>query len=171
MTRCLGEKAFLMLSAGGGNSGQRLHLKTCELCSERYERVVRELEVIASTLRQEPPAGAPMNRPILVLYKAAPIVAALLFAVVLIWGESRLLHSNLSQPSAQLAANDLSDLIEQVSEALFPAEALGQTEFAPAGSDLVSVQNALGENCSAYCLQLLARLIIDPKPTSEVINP
>ena len=86
MTRCLGEKAFLMLSAGGGSGEQRLHVKTCELCSERYKRVARELDGIASKLREEPPADAPMNRPIPLLYKATPIAAAILFAAVLIWG-------------------------------------------------------------------------------------
>jgi hypothetical protein len=156
-----------MLSAGGGNSEQRLHVETCELCSERYERLGRELELITSALRQEPPGGAPINRPICLLYKAAPIVAALSFAVILIWGESRFVRSNLSQPSAQLAANDMSDFIEQVSEALFPAEALGQTEGAPADSDLVSVQNALGEDCSADCQELFADLINERKATSR----
>ena len=166
MTRCLGEKAFLMLSAGGGSSEQRLHVETCELCNGRYELVARELDVIASTLRQEPPADAPMNRPIPLLYKATPIAAALLFAAVLIWGESRLWHSNLSQSSAQVAANDMSDFIEQVSEALFPAEALGQTEVTSASSDLVSIQNALGENCSADCQELFAGLINERKASS-----
>ena len=166
MTRCLGEKAFLKLSAGGGSCEQRLHVETCALCSERYERVARELDVIASTLRDEPPADAPTNRPVLLLYKAMPIAAALLFATVLIWGESRLWHADLSQPSARPAANDMSEVIEQVSEALFPAEAFGQTEVTSAGSDLVSIQNALGENCSADCQELFASLINERKASS-----
>ena len=166
MTRCLGEKAFLMLSAGAGSSEQRLHVQTCELCSERYELVARELDVIASTLRQEPSADTPMNGPIPVLYKVTPIAAALLFATVLIWGESRLWHSNLSQPSERPAANDMSEVIEQVSEALFPAEAFGQTEVTSTGSDLVSIQNALGENCSADCQELFAGLINERKASS-----
>jgi hypothetical protein len=166
MTRCLGEKAFLMLGAGGVSSEQRSHLETCALCSERYERVVRELELIASALRHEPPVETPMSRPIGLLYKAAPLVAALLFAAVLIWGESRLLRSDPSQTSAQLAANDVTDLIEQVSEALFPAEALGHTAATSAGADLVSVQNALGENCSADCQELFASLTHERKATS-----
>jgi hypothetical protein len=167
MTGCLGEKAFLMLSAGDGSSEQRLHLKTCELCSELYERVVRELELIASALRREPLIETPMSRPLGLLYKAAPLAAALLFAAVLIWGESRLLRSDPSQTSAQLAANDVTDLIEQVSEALFPAEALGHTAATSAGADLVSVQNALGENCSADCQDLLAGLTYERKATSS----
>jgi len=166
MNRCLGEKAFLMLSAGGENSEQRLHLKTCALCSERYERVAQELELITSTLRQDPPVGTQISRPIPVLYRAAPVIAAVLFAVALIWGESRFLHSNLPESSEQLASSDWSQLLEQVSEALFPAEALSQTEVTPAGSDLVSVQNALGENCSSDCQELFAGLINERKTTS-----
>jgi hypothetical protein len=167
MTRCLGEKAFLMLSAGDGSSEQRLHLETCALCSERYERVAQELELITSMLRQDPPAGAQISRPIPVLYRAAPVIAAALFAVALIWGESRFLHSNLPESSEQLASSDWSQLLEQVSEALFPAEALSQPEVTPAGSDLVSVQNALGENCSADCRELFAGLTNERKATSS----
>ena len=140
MTRCLREKTLLLLSAGGGDSAQRLHLKTCELCAERYRRMAQELELITSTLRQDPPVGAQIGRPIPVLYRAAPVIAAVLFAVALIWGEDRFLHSNLPESSAQLASSDWSQLLEQVSEALFPGEALSQTEVTPAGSDLVSVK-------------------------------
>jgi hypothetical protein len=165
MTRCLGEKAFEMLSAGGGSTEQRLHVETCALCGERYERVARKLDMIASALRQEPPTDAPMNRPVRLLYKAIPVAAALLFAALLFWGESRLWHSNLSTPSAQLATNDLSEFIEQASEALFPAEALGQTEVTPPDSDFVFLQNALGEDCSNDCQELFAGLANERKAT------
>lgn len=170
MTRCLREKTLLLLSAGGGDSVQRLHLRTCEFCSERYGKMAQELELITSTLRQDPPVGAQIGRPIPVLYRAAPIIAAVLFAMALIWGESRFLHSNLPESSEQLASSDWSQLLEQVSEALFPVEALGQTEVTPAASDWVSVQNALGESCSAECQELFANLATEPRATSERPN-
>jgi hypothetical protein len=170
MTRCLGEKAFLMLSAGSGSSEQRLHLETCELCGERYQRIVQELEFVASALRQEPSDDPAMSRPVRLLYKAMPIAAAFLFAALLIWGESRLWRSDLSPSSARLATNDVSDFIEQVSEALFPAEALGQTEVPSTDSDFVSLQNALGENCAADCQELFAELIDDRQAAPEANN-
>ncbi len=170
MTRCLREKTLLLLSAGGGDSAQRLHLRTCEFCGERYRRMAQELELITSTLRQNPPAGAQIGRPIPVLYRAAPIIAAVLFAVALIWGESRFLHSNLPQSSEQLASSDLSQFLEQVSEALFPVEASSQTEVTPAASDWVSVQNALGERCSAECQEVFANLTTEPRATSGMLN-
>jgi hypothetical protein len=171
MTRCLREKTLLLLSAGGGDSAQRLHLKTCEFCGERYRRMVQELELITSTLRQDPPVGGPqIGRPIPVLYRAAPIIAVVLFAVALIWGESRFLHSNLPESSEPLASSDWSQLLEQVSEALFPADALSQTEVTPAGSDWVSVQNALGESCSTECQEVFANLATEPRAMSERLN-
>jgi hypothetical protein len=127
--------------------------------------MAQELELITSTLGQDPPAGAQIGRPIPVLYRAAPIIAAVLFAVALIWGESRFLHSNRPESSEPLASSDWSQLLEQASEALFPAEALGQTGVAPADSDLVSVQKALGEDCSADCQELFADLINERKAT------
>ena len=170
MTRCLREKTLLLLSAGGGDSGQWLHLKTCELCAERYRRTAQELELITSTLRQDPPVGALTGRPIPALYKAAPVIAAVLFAVALIWGESRFLHSNLPQSSAQLASDDWSQLLEQVSEALFPGNASRHTEVTPVSSDWVSVQNALGESCSAECQELFANLAAESSPSSKKPN-
>jgi hypothetical protein len=93
-----------------------------------------------------------------------------LFAALLIWGESRLWRSDLSPSSARLATNDVSDFIEQVSEALFPAEALGQTEVPSTDSDFVSLQNALGENCAADCQELFAELIDDRQAAPEANN-
>jgi hypothetical protein len=165
MTRCLGEKTLLLLSAGDGNSEHLLHLKTCEFCADRYQRMAQELEFVASTLRQEPPADEPTDRPIPLLYRAVPILAAFVFAVVLIWGESRFWRSNPGESSEELATSDLSQLLDQVSEALFPADAPRQMEIT--GSDLVSVQNALGENCSADCQELFANLINKPSAISK----
>jgi hypothetical protein len=97
-----------------------------------------------------------MSRAIPTSYKAAPIVAALLFAGALIWGESRFLHANFSPLSGQPAVDDLSDLIKEASQALFPTEALGQAAVAPVSSDWLAVQDALGEHCSTDCQELLA---------------
>jgi hypothetical protein len=163
MTRCLEEKAFLKLNAGIGDNEQRLHLENCALCSQRYERIARELESIASELGQEPPPDLPVNRATALCYKAAPIVAALLFGVLLIWGEIRLVAS---ESLTSLQADDVTDFIQQVSEALFPAAALGQTEVAPADKDFVYVQNALGEECSSECQEFVAGLKNEAEATS-----
>ena len=170
MTRCLREKTLLLLSAEGGDSAQRLHLETCESCGERYRRMAEELELITSTLRQEVPVDAQSGRPIPILYRAAPVIAAVLFAVALIWGESRFVHTNFPKSSEQLASSDWSQLLEQVSEALFPVEALGQTDVTPSGSDWVSFQNALGESCSAECQELFSPLATERSATSERLN-
>lgn len=170
MIRCLGEKNLFLLSAEGGESAQRHHLASCKFCGERYRRMTEELELIASTLRNEPPLEAQTSRPIPFLYRAAPVITAVLFALALIWGESRFLQNNFPKSSEQLASGDWSQLLEQVSDALFPAEALGQTEGTPSGSDWGSFQNALSESCSTECQELFSYLRTEPAPTSERLN-
>ncbi len=170
MTRCLRDKTLLLLSAEGGDSAQRLHLESCKSCGERYQRMTEELELITSTLRQGPPRDDQNGRPIPILYRAAPVIAAVLFAVVLIWGEGRFLHRNFPKSSEQLASSDWSQLLEQVSEALFPVEALGQTDAAPAVSDWVSFENALRESCPADCQELFSHIATEPSAAPKKLN-
>ncbi len=170
MSRCLAEKTLLLLSAEAGDSAQRLHLQSCKFCSERYRRMKEELEWISSALRQEPPVGAQDGQPIPLLYRVAPVMAAALFAAALIWGESRFLHTNFPKSSEEMAGSDWSQLLEQVSEALFPAEALGQTDIISSGSDWASFQSALSESCSAECQELFSLLATERSGKPERLN-
>jgi hypothetical protein len=73
------------------------------------------------------------------------------------WGESRLWRPN---PSSEQALNgDVSQFLEQVSEAIFDRGSR-EVETASSEADLASVQVALGENCSAECRELF---IITPR--------
>jgi hypothetical protein len=73
-------------------------------------------------------------------------------AIALLWGESRL--SRPDAPSEQTFNGDMSQFLEQVSEAIFDRGSTREVEAASSESDLSSVQVALGENCSAECREL-----------------
>ena len=73
-------------------------------------------------------------------------------AIALIWGESRLWRPDSS--SEQILNRDVSQFLEQVSEAIFDRGSIREVETTSSESDLASVQVALGENCSAECREL-----------------
>ena len=68
------------------------------------------------------------------------------------WGESRLWRPDSS--SEQILSGDVSQFLEQVSDAIFDRGSMGEVEPASSDSDLASVQVALGENCSDECREI-----------------
>ena len=149
MIRCLEDKTLFLLSEGEGSKEQRSHLQSCQLCTERYHEIERDLRLIARTLQQEPPPlpvtapGAP------IFFRFLPIAAGVLLAIALMWGESRLWRPDSS--SEQRFSGDVSQFLDQVSDAIFYGGSMGEIEPASSDSDLASVQVALGENCSDEC--------------------
>ena len=151
MIRCLEDKTLFLLSEGEASEEQRSHLQSCQACTERYREIERDLRLITHTLQQEPAQfrfAAP-RAPIFL--RSLPIAAGILFAIALMWGESRLWRSDSS--SEQTLSGDLSQFLEQVSDAIFDRGSR-EVETASSESDLASVQVALGENCSAECREL-----------------
>ena len=150
MNPCLEDKALFLMSEGEVSEEQRSHLLSCPTCAERYHEMGRDLRFITQTLQQEPPplriaARAP------IVYRSLPIAAGVLLAIALLWGESRLWRPNPT--SEQTLNGDVSQFLEQVSEAIFDRGSR-EVETASSESDLASVQVALGENCSAECREL-----------------
>ena len=149
MIQCLEDKTLFLLSEGEGSKEQRSHLQSCQLCTERYHEIERDLRLIARTLQQEPPPlpvtapGAP------IFFRFLPIAAGVLLAIALMWGESRLWRPDSS--SEQRFSGDVSQFLDQVSDAIFYGGSIGEVEPASSDSDLASVQVALGENCSDEC--------------------
>ena len=151
MIRCLEDKTLFLLSEGEASEEQRSHLQSCQACTERYREIERDLRLITHTLQQEPAQfrfAAP-RAPIFL--RSLPIAAGVLLAIALMWGESRLWRPDSS--SEQTLSGDLSQFLEQVSEAIFDRGSR-EVETASSESDLASVQVALGENCSAECREL-----------------
>ena len=151
MIRCLEDKTLFLLSEGEASEEQRSHLQSCQACTERYREIERDLRLITHTLQQEPAPfrfAAPRAS---IFLRSLPIAAGILLAIALMWGESRLWRPDSS--SEQTLSGDLSQFLEQVSEAIFDRGSR-EVETASSESDLASVQVALGENCSAECREL-----------------
>ncbi len=151
MNPCLEDKALFLMNEGEVSEEQRSHLLSCPACEQRYHEMGRDLRFITQTLQQEPPALRIAARaPI--IYKSLPLAAGVLLAVALFWGESRLSRP-VSLPE-QALNGDVSQFLEQVSEAIFDRGSIREVETVSSESDLASVQVALGENCSADCREL-----------------
>jgi len=117
------------------------------------------MEFIRNTLQKAPTSIrlAPLRMPI--LYRSLPIAAALLLGIALVWGESRLLNS-ISPSSTELTFNrDLTQFLDQVSDALFSNANGKDSEVSSSDPDVASVQAALGQDCSNECRELFASLV------------
>ena len=168
MSLCLEDKALFLLSEGEASEEQRSHLLSCRTCAKRYHEMGQDLRFITQTLQQEPPplriaARAP------IVYKSLPIAAGVLLAIALFWGESRLWRSN---PSSEQALNgDVSQFLEQVSEAIFDGRNTRDVETSSSDSDLASLQLALGEDCSAECREVFTNsLSTDAKSKAKTLD-
>src|SRR5262245_39220429 len=168
MNPCLEDKALFLISEGEVSEEQRSHLLSCPACAKRYQEMGRDLRFITQTLQQEPPAVRIVTRsPI--GYKSLPLAAGVLLAIALLWGESRLSRP-VSSPE-QALNGDISQFLEQVSEAIFDRGNIREVETPSSESDLASVQVALGENCSAECRELFINsLSTDVKLKAKIVD-
>lgn len=152
MTQCLDRKTLFLLSEGEASEKERLHLQNCEACAKRYEKIEQDLRLITNTLQQEPPRVGFASPGASIFLRSLPVAAGVLLAVALMWGESRLWRPD-SAPEQRLSS-DVSQFLEQVSEAIFDGGRIRDVGIASSDSDLASVQVALGEDCSADCRSL-----------------
>lgn len=156
MSRCLEEKTLFLLSEGGGRSGERSHLQNCRPCMARYGELTRDLRSITDTLRGEPPPLPAGNPRAAIFYRSVSIAAGLLLVIALVWGERGAWRADRSVLSEQVLNSEISQFLEQVSEAIFDSGKIREADTASSESDLASVQIALGENCSAECRQFFS---------------
>ena len=148
MTRCLEDKTLFLLSEGEASEEQRSHLQSCQRCTGRYHEIERDLRLITQTLQQEPPLPVATSRAPM-FFRLLPIAAGVLLAVAFVWGERRLWRPDSSLE--QGFSGDVSQFLEQVSEAIFDGGSTREVESPSSDSDLASVQLALGENCADEC--------------------
>jgi hypothetical protein len=152
MTQCLEDKALFLLSEGEANEAQQSHLQSCQTCAQRYYEIKRDLRLITHTLRQEPPPLSWIPKtPI--LYRSLPIAAGVLLVLALLLDDKQLWRAKF--PSDQALNSDVSQFLEQVSEAVFDGGRIRDIENTSSESDLASLQVALGESCSEECRGLL----------------
>ena len=170
MTRCLNDKTLFLLSEGVGGSEPRFHLESCQSCAERYDRITADLEFITNTLQAASSSISltPLRMPI--LYRSLPIAAALLLGIALVWSESRLWSPISSSSTESAFSTDLSQFLDQVSDALF-SDANGRApRVSPPDSDVASLQAALGHDCSDECRELFAGVGHEPSATADQLR-
>ena len=160
MIGCLNDRSLFLINEGDGDSEQQSHLENCRSCAKRYERLVADLALLGNTLAHAAPSvhAAPLRMPI--FYRSLPIAVALLLGIVLVWGESRLW--NPISPSSEVTFNrDLTQFLDQVSDALFSNSNDRDAHAISQDPDIESVQAALGQDCSNECRELFASLTQD----------
>ena len=166
MTRCLKDEALFMLREGDGTDEQRSHLESCEVCGERYKRMARDLDLIKNALQQEPPPARLQSYRIPLSYRWIPAAAALVVAIMLVWGESRLWKRNSSAPPEQVFNSDLSQFLDEVSDAVFAGANVRAASAAAPDSDFNFLQVALGESCSDECEEVYSNPAYEPAASS-----
>ncbi|HXV78255.1 MAG TPA: hypothetical protein VEG60_00100 [Candidatus Binatia bacterium] len=164
MTQCLDRKTLFLLSQGEASEKERFHLQNCEACAKCYDKIEQDLQLITRTLQQEPPPVGFASPERSILLRSLPVAAGVLLALALMWGESRLWRAD-SAPDQRLSS-DVSQFLEQVSEAIFDGRRVREVGIAASDSDLASVQVALGEDCSAEC-----RSLFNDWPTPQTKSP
>jgi hypothetical protein len=149
MIRCLEDKTLFLLKEGEASEEQRSHVQSCQVCTERYHEIERDLRLITQTLQREPPPLRLTTSSGSIFFRSLPMAAGVLLAIAFMWGESQLRRPDSS--SEQRLSSDISQFLEQVSDAIFDGGSIGEVEPASSDSDLASLQVALGENCSDEC--------------------
>jgi len=83
MKRCLREYTLVILYLGEGTQEERIHLASCEGCSQRYQHLAQDWQRIEHSLRAGPPQHMRV-RPVPSLTQRWVPVAAALAAIVLL---------------------------------------------------------------------------------------
>ena len=149
MTHCLEDKALFLLSEGETSEEHRSHLQSCQRCRQRYREIERDLRLITQTLQQEPPLISATASKAPVFSRFLPIAAGVLLAIAFLWGERAFWRPDASLE--QRFSGDVSQFLEQVSEAIFDGRSAGEIDPPTSDSDLASVQVALGADCADAC--------------------
>jgi len=55
MKSCLSEETLLLLHEGESSRDDRAHLAKCQVCTIRYDRLVKDLQLLGQVLRELPP--------------------------------------------------------------------------------------------------------------------
>ncbi len=119
MNGCLGERTLLLIHYGEGSAGERTHLGSCLGCAARYQRLVRELQVIAGALRGAPPAAA-LSRPPTLSWRSFAAAAALATLALLVGVEAWMWRESVSWVSPKPSGEETETLafLEEVSRTL-----------------------------------------------------
>ena len=127
MSRCLDDRALLLIHDGEGGASGTAHVRTCIRCAGRYRRLVGDLKAIAQALRQAAAAARP--RPGAGRRRAVAVAAALVAMLALVWVEGWFWRQSqlLVRPPAVAGDAEVLPFLAEVSAVLAsagePAEA------------------------------------------------
>lgn len=119
MNRCLGDRTLLLIHYGEGSAPERTHLGSCLGCAARYQRLVRDLQVIAGALRGAPPAAA-LSRPRTLPWRSFAGAAALAALALFVGVEAWMWRESVLWVSPKPSGDDMETLafLEEVSRTL-----------------------------------------------------
>lgn len=145
MSRCLRDRTLLALVAGEETAHHRAHLTSCQACSTRYQRFVRNLHAIERVLlTTAPPVATPVDR-VRPSVWWAPVAVALTAVLILSWGgfwQSAFLPA--PTPRRTVQSEELFRFLEnEVSPALFATTDIGLPAFPAPVSPTDYLQAAL----------------------------
>ena len=119
MNQCLGDGTLLMIHYREGSAPERTHLGSCLGCAARYQRLVRDLQVIAGALRGAPPAMA-LSRPSTLWWRSFAAAAALAALALFVGVEAWMWRESVLWVSPKPSGEDTETLafLEEVSRTL-----------------------------------------------------
>ena len=123
MNRCLEDRTLLLIHYEEGSAGERTHLGSCLGCAARYQRLVRDLQVIAGALRGAPPAAA-LSRPRTLAWRSFAAGAALAALALFVGVEAWMWRESVLWVSPKPSGDDTETLafLEEVSRTLSSTE-------------------------------------------------
>ena len=143
MSRCLQDQALLLLYEDEGTRTQRAHLEVCKACARRYQRLVRDLEVIGRVLQEAPlPRAVPHHRHFLPI-RWMPVAAALAIMLTLMWGGLWMRSPSPPVLSAETGNQAIFLFLDEVSNALFSTAGASGAVIPSPVSNLTYLQAAL----------------------------
>ncbi|MBM4255254.1 MAG: hypothetical protein FJ147_05090 [Deltaproteobacteria bacterium] len=163
MNPCVSEEVLLSVYDGDASPEARAHVAKCQICTMRYEHLVKDLKLLGQVLRDPPPQPAPRPVPQPVVRRWFPLVVTSAATAGLVWGYMqwtagwRLESSR--PPLSTVRANEVRDedlarfFSQAVGPAVFSTMELGVTDFPERATNLAYVRAALDggwpqERCS-----------------------
>jgi hypothetical protein len=146
MTQCLPDDVLWLLSEGEGASAERTHLEGCATCTDRYQQLAHDLQVIRQVLQEPPPLSLPVRTRRRAVVRWAPVAVALAAAVAVFWSGVLKQQPPPTEPltSAKVRDEEVKQfLTQEVSSALFATNELEVMPLPTRVSSLAYLQAAL----------------------------
>lgn len=154
MKSCLSEETLLLLHEGEGSRADRAHLAKCQVCTIRYERLVKDLKLLGQVLRELPPQAVKIREHKSLTLRWVSVVTAAAAAALLLWSlgpfpELKRLSLLTWPPSAPTTERKVDDeelarfVTKVVSPAIFSTTDLTVTSLPKRATNVAYLQAAL----------------------------